>query len=266
MVCGGLGVQRTHEILCTVHPPELVDEAVNAYRSIVRNLQLRRYGASELNAERFVEAVYRLVECHTRGGEYTPPAGKVPDLVDKLLGLADLPAATCDECFRLHIPRVLLAIYQVRTERAPAGGDPGANPDLADAILVTTCADWVMARLLCATCGLAPPETQELVQRLTARPTPIVWEIGGTRRPVTHSLTVRDTVLLLLADAYPGGVTTDDLASSVEVRDDTYLERLVRQLHTSRFVELTPFGHCTIRPAGMRYVESRVQSWRQPPE
>lgn len=81
------------------------------------------------------------------------------------------------ESYRIHIPRVLATIYNIRNKRGVGhlGGD--VNPNFADSTFIVTCVDWILAELVRVhyTCSL--DEAQKMVDSIIIRPSFLVTKL-----------------------------------------------------------------------------------------
>jgi len=245
-------------------PPEVVDALLNSYQEIKENLYMGRLEPSELNGGKFVEAAFRVLEHRTGGGQYTAVGTQLPNVISKLRDLEKLPAGGANESFRIHIPRTLLAMYNVRNKRGVGhlGGD--VNPNLADATLLAACADWVMAELFRIHYDCSLEEAQAIADALVQRRLALVHTVDDAKRVLLPGLRHKDQTLLLLHSEYPRKVSVEDLLSWIEVKSiNTYESRVLRPLHADRLIEYRAGADwwTIILPPGLRYVEARYASW-----
>src|SRR5207248_2967415 len=104
----------------------------------------------------------------------------------------------CPRSARIQIPRMLIALYEIRNNRGVghAGGD--VNPNAMDAAVVVAMAKWIMAELVRLFHQVSIDEARQAVDLLTERTIPIVWEVNGIFRVLDTTLSMRDKMLLLL--------------------------------------------------------------------
>lgn len=186
-------------------PTILVDSLLDSYKEIKENFFLERHEPAELNGGKFVEACYRIIEEETHG-RFTPIGTHTPDMIGKLRAFEKLTSAASLESYRIHIPRVLATIYNIRNKRGVGhlGGD--VNPNFADSTFIVTCVDWILAELVRVhyTCSL--DEAQKMVDSIIIRPSFLVHKIDDIRRVLNPKLKNRDQVLVLLASEYPNAI------------------------------------------------------------
>lgn len=255
-------LQQVRKDLESALPLELVDALISSYGEIKQNFYLGRHEPSELNGGKFVEACVRILQYETSAGKYTALGSQIRNVIDELRCFERVPSTTAIESFRIHIPRALAAVYNVRNKRGVGhlGGD--VNPNSADAALVVACADWVMAELLRVYYHCSLEEAQAIVDALVQRRLVLVHPVLGLRRVLLPSLSYKDQTLLFLAFEYPKEVTDSDLVAWTEPGNPSYYRRKVLgPLHSERLIEYYESRSCIILPPGLRYVESRYPGW-----
>jgi hypothetical protein len=162
---------------------------------------------------------------------------------------------------RILIPRLLVALYDVRNNRSigHVGGD--VDPNHMDAALVVGIAKWLLAEMIRVFHALDLAEATELVESLTTREVPTVWRVGDVRRALDPSLSTRDQVLLH-AYAEMGPVAVEDLLQWTEYSNSSRFGNVVlKRLHTDRLVEFDrDAGLVHLSPTGERDVETHLGS------
>lgn len=108
-------------------------ELLAAYEEIVRNYRERRWEPSELNGGKLCEVVYSILRGHV-DGRMPARASKPRNMVDACKALE-----SADQSFprsvRIQIPRMVMALYEIRNNRGVGhvGGD--VDPNAMDARL-----------------------------------------------------------------------------------------------------------------------------------
>ncbi len=236
-------------------PPGLRDPLLDEYRSIIQNYMERRWSPSELSAGRFCEIVYTILDGHARG-QYADRPSKPKDFVAACRGLEG--NTHVPRSFQILIPRLLPALYEIRSNRGVGhvGGD--VDPNHMDAIAVVAMSNWVMAELVRVLHGLSVDEAQKLVDSLTERRVPLVWQGEGMKRVLDPKLPLKDQILLLIASSATP-VETRDLLEWSGYKDKGYFLRLLRRLHADRMIELaSDENKVQILPPGAQYAEELV--------
>jgi hypothetical protein len=234
-------------------PADPVDELLAAYVEAKRRFHLGDHRPQAVEGGRFSEAAFRVLQ-HISGGKVTP-LGKTLPSVDRLL--ETLESATGSDSVRLHIPRTLKLIYDVRNKRDVAHLGDGIDPNLQDASLVIANMDWVVAELVRIHHGVTADEAQRIIEDLVTKEVPAVQEIDG--QPVILSdLPPRDQALLMLYRAGAGGASIDELASWLRVTRKDHLQARLGRLDEQKLVLHHPAsGRFHITARGVKDVEER---------
>lgn len=257
-----MDINRVSSDLQSILPTELVEALLTSYEEIKQNFYLERHEPSELNGGKFCEACVRIIQHQTNSGTYTPLGTPIRNMIGQLRGFEQIPAISANESYRIHIPRVLVAVYNIRNRRGVGhlGGD--VNPNRADSTLLATCADWVMAELFRIHYQCSLDEAQSIVDSLIQRRLTLVHEIEDVKRVLLPTLSHKNQTLTLLASDHPNSVSVDDLLSWIEPSNKSrYRNGVLRSLHTERLIEYNESGWCVILPTGLNYVETRYSAW-----
>lgn len=194
-------INRIRTDLKQKYAEELVDAFVDSYIEIKEQFYLEKHEPSELNGGKFVEACARIIELELTG-QFTPIGSPINNMV-LLLRRFETAQTSYHDSFRLHIPRTLLTIYNIRNRRGVGhlGGD--VNPNIADATLIATCADWVMAEIYRIIYTSTLEKAQAVVTQLVKRKISLVHNIGEVKRVLASFLNFKDQTLLLLTSIFP---------------------------------------------------------------
>lgn len=176
-------------------PESLRDELLTAFNAIVNNYGQGRWEPSELNGGKLCEIVYSVLRGHV-DGSYPARASKPRNMVDACKAFEQESGEP--RSIRIQIPRMLVAMYEVRNNRGVGhiGGD--VDPSHMDAVLVLEMAKWLMAELVRIFHDVDVATATEVVDALVERSVPIIWEVDDQRRVLDPTLTQRDRTLLLL--------------------------------------------------------------------
>ncbi len=235
-------------------PQKLVDELLEAYVEAKRRFYLGDHRPQEVEGGRFSEAVFRVLQ-HVCGQKVTP-LGKTLPKVDKLLTDFENASGQLDSV-RLHIPRTLKLIYDIRNKRNAAHLGDGIDPNLQDATLVVGNMDWVMAELVRLYHGVSADEAQRCIEDLVTKDVPAVEEIDG-QPVVLKELPPRDQALLMLYRAGAEGLNLDDLVGQLRAPHKGNLRTLLQRLDGNKLVLLHPkSGMYHITAKGIHDVQAR---------
>jgi hypothetical protein len=187
-------------------PIALVDEVVDAFAEAKRRFYRDDLRPSGLEGGRFSEAVFRILQWETTQ-EYVP-LGKTLPSVDKLV--TTLQNAEGSESVRLHIPRTLRLIYDVRNKRDVVHLSDGIDPNQQDATLVVRNMEWVLAELVRIFHNVSPAEAHSIIVDLVSKDVPLIQVFDGFPR-ILGSLGASDHFLVLLFWRGAEGATFEEL-------------------------------------------------------
>jgi hypothetical protein len=204
-------------------PPKLIDELLEAHSEAKRNLYLGGLRLSEVEGGRFCEAAFRLLEQITKVS-FTP-LGKQLDTEKLILFLANLPSASHPDAIRIHIPRALRLVYDIRNKRDAAHLADGIDPNLQDALLVCSVIDWVLAEFIRLYHNVTADVAHQLVNQIVTRAVPVVQDFNGFLKVLKPNLAVSDHCLVLLYHRGNQGATFDEMINWVRPSMRTNLGR-----------------------------------------
>lgn len=237
-------------------PTSLRTELISAFHEIEKNYREHRWEPSELNGGKLGEVVYSILNGHITG-TYPAKATKPKRFNDACTALESAPPKF-SHSVRVSIPRALIVLYDVRNSRSVGhvGGD--VDPNYMDATLVMGLAKWVVAELVRIFHGVDTATATKMVEGITERTLPIIWEVGDVKRVLNTALPLRDATLLLIYSATAGAVDRD-LARWLEVSRLANYRRVLGGLHKDRLVEYdTGSGEIRISPTGSEWVEKNL--------
>lgn len=243
-------------ILCGRFPKNLVDELLTSYIDQKRNLALGHLRPTEVEGGRFAEGAFRLLE-HFVGWPVTPLGRKLD--TEKLISrLQATPFGSAPDSVRLHIPRTLRVIYDIRNNRDAAHLADGIDPNLQDSYLVSSCLDWVLAEFLRLAGTSSPNDAQRLIEGITIKRTPAVEEFSSDQlKTLRPSLGPSDRVLLLLYHRGTAGATSEELSSWLKPTHRQNLGRLLKSLEHDKDLVVHTSGRYRLTRLGMREVERK---------
>jgi len=215
-------------------PATLRKELLAAYEETLRNYRERRWEPAELNGGKLCEIVYTILKGHVTGA-FPAKSSKPSNMVDACRALEQ--ASTFPRSIRIQIPRMLVALYEVRNNRGVGhvGGD--VNPNHMDAACVLEMSKWVMSELVRVFHDTSTEEAALAVDSLVERTSPTVWKVGNNLRVLDYQKSMKDK-LLLLAYHSRGAVQEADVFRWVEHSNASVFRRdIVRPLHKTKLIE-----------------------------
>jgi len=169
---------------------------------------------------------------------YTSFGTHISNFADECQKLIGLLRGSGSESLRVIIPRALIFLYTLRGKRGigHVGGDIEANQiDLETMVRI---ADWVICELIRIYHKFSLEEAQALVDSISSRNLPLVWEVGGKKRVLISGLDYKQQVMVLLYATPDSGVLSEDLFAWTEHSNQTVFKRSVLTvLHKARLIE-----------------------------
>lgn len=233
----------------------LVDELLLAYQEAKRNFYLGGLRLSAVEGGRFCEAAFRLLQQRTKGT--FEQLGKQLDTDALIKQLASLPATQQPESVRLHIPRALRVVYDVRNKRDNAHLADGIDPNLQDAALVVSILDWVLAEFVRLYHAVPPNVAQDMVANIVTRVAPAIEDFDGFLKVLRTDLGATDFVVLLLYQRGAQGATRAELESWVRPKMRTNLRRTMNSLEHDKAYVHASGDTLRITRSGQNYVEAQ---------
>jgi hypothetical protein len=127
-----------------------------------------------------------------------------------------------------------------------------------DAEFVLAAAKWIMAELIRLFHNVDVKTATEVVDSLSDRTLPLIWEVDGMKRVLNKALSLADQTLLLLYSA-AGPLHEKTLADYLEQGRLQNYRRVLDKLHQGRIVEWNKStGLVTLSPVGSQEVEDRL--------
>lgn len=240
-------------------PNDLVEEVLDSYVETKRRFHLGDHRPQAVEGGRFSEGVFRMLQHAT--GEDVTPVGKTLPGVDSMLKTLEAVTSAKD-AIRLHIPRTLKLIYDIRNKRDAAHLGDDIDPNLQDATLVVGNMDWVLAELVRLYHHVSADDAQTVIDNLVSKEVPAVQEIEG-QPVILKDLKPREQALLLLYRAGAHGVTLNELAAWLRAGRKDSLKARLDKLDGQKLVLAHPKdGRYYITSLGNAMVELR--GWANP--
>lgn len=215
-------------------PIGLRDDLLNAYNDVVTNFAERRWEPASLNGGKLCEAAYAIVRGHA-DGKFPARSKKPRNMVD---ACKDMEKETAQpRSVRIQIPRLIVAMYEIRNNRGVghAGGD--VDPNEMDATAVLYMSKWLVAELVRTLHTLTTTEATEIVEALIKRQVGLVWTSDDRKRVLKPGLTWKENTLLLLLSEI-GEVAEADLFRWIEHKSlPAYRRDVLRPGHRKRLWE-----------------------------
>lgn len=238
-------------------PLTLKEELVESFNEIVHNFRQNRWGPTELNGGKLCEVVYCIIKGNI-DGTYPLRSSKPANMVVACRALEQYPP-TFSRSIRVQIPRILIALYEVRNNRGVGHVGGEVDPNHMDATMVLYLSKWIMSELVRIFHNLDTTTATNVVETLINKEQPLIWQIGDKKRILNKNLSMKNKTLLLLYSE-PNSVTDNKL---FEWTDHTNMAVYKRDIlcrgHREIIWEYNKSTHeLSISPLGIKYVEEKI--------
>lgn len=236
-------------------PTNLVSELIECYAEQKKNFYLGRMRPNEVEGGRFAEAAFRMLQ-HAAGLAVTP-IGTALDTESIVRSLSNISPTNACESIRLHIPRTLRVIYDIRNKRDAAHLADGIDANLQDSSFVSSAMDWVLSEFVRLAHGVKPDKAFALVKAITTRRVPAVEQFGDFLKTLRPSLGPSDRILLLLYHCADSGATTTELSAWLKPKQRTNLNRTLAQLELEKDYIVLAGGKYRLTRRGVSAIEDK---------
>jgi hypothetical protein len=248
-------INKVKDQLLKTYPQELVYSILNSYTELAANFIRNKIRPSEVEGGRFCEATIRMLQYKTTG-TYTP-MGTSLNLDKEINTLRNLPATSFDDSIRLHIPRTIRVIYDIRSKRNSVHLG-NINPNLMDGTLVINCCKWILAELFRMESQISIEEAQRIINNLVEKELPMIQDFGGFEVILNTQLTARDRILVLLYNRGEKGATRAELSSRLPPKMRNQLgTQLSRLQHDRSFIHRDE-NRIYITRSGEKFTEDNI--------
>lgn len=247
------------EVALAKVPNAFRTKLTTSYLAIKKNCLAMRHDSAGMAVAKFCEAVIRLLQEKVHGS-HTPFGTRIANFADECRRLVSAPVTQASESERVVLPRALVFLYTMRNKRGigHVGGDVDANA--IDIAAMARTADWILCELIRINHGMSLEEAQDLVDGLSVRQLPIIWEVAGKKRVLKDGLVAKDQVLVLLYSSVDSAVLFEDLCDWVEYSNPgVFKSKVIGALHKARLLEFDRETETvTLSPKGVQYVENTL--------
>lgn len=238
-------------------PVSLRDELLVAYNLIVTNYREGRWEPSELNGGKLCEVTYTIIRGYV-DGIFPATSSKPANMVDACRAFEQSPA-TFPRSVRVQIPRMLMALYEIRNNRGVghAGGD--VNPNKMDATCVLYMSKWIVAELVRLFHNVDTQTAEAAVDAIVERTLPAIWKVGNNLRVLDTKVTMKEKTLLLLYHSSTW-LKEKDLFDWVEHSNaSVYRRDVLKPLHNDKLIEYNKDNQLVyLSPKGAAFVEKII--------
>lgn len=173
--------------LKTHFPDKLVDELLSAHQYAKRNFFLGGLRLSAVEGGRFCEAAMRMLE-HVTTQKFAD-LGRMLDSDKLIMALSNYSKSQFPDSIRLHIPRAIRGVYDIRSKRDAAHLADDIDPNLQDASLVVSNLDWILAEFVQLYHKVSSNEAAKIIDGILSRKVPgWIANLRGRLRPRLENL------------------------------------------------------------------------------
>ena len=234
---------------------KIVHELLEAPAEAKRNYYLGGLRLAEVEGGRFCEAAFRLLE-QIEGGSFTP-LGRQLDVEKLTKRLENLSRQAQPDSVRIHLPRALRLVYDIRSKRDAVHLADGIDPNLQDATLVVSVLDWILAEFVRLFHQVSAEEARVIVDSIVARSAPIVQDFDGFLKVLNPRLDASEHCLVLLYQRGKLGATFQELRVWVRPKMRQNLRRTLGRLVSEKDMLHSDGARYQITRLGQNEVENR---------
>jgi len=236
-------------------PPILVIELKNAYNEMKNRYLLNDLRPNEVEGGRFAEAAFRILEFRTTN-TFTP-LGK-PLATDNIIRqMANIPELKDVDAVRLHMPRALRVIYDIRNNRDVAHLADDIDPNLQDATLVVAICDWVMAEFVRLYHSVSGDEAYKIISGIVKKKLPLVQVFDGYLKTLNPGWGPSERILVTLYQRDAGGATIGELTTWLKPSQRPNIRRTLRKLEHDEDLIHIKDDRAFITFRGLKQVEEK---------
>ncbi len=237
-------------------PDSLRTPLLDEFNKLAQHYRESRWEPAELNGGKLCEIVYTILKGHVDGAFPAAPS-KPANMVDACNALAKANGFT--RSVRIQIPRILIALYEIRNNRNVGHVGADVDPNHMDATVVYGMVRWVTSELIRIFHAVTPDEATAVVDALTEREVPLLWRVGDSIRVLGSGLSAKDKALALLYGS-PGPLSVREILGSIEYGNASqFRQKVLTPAHKADLIHFDKNADTvTISPVGIRYVEINV--------
>lgn len=236
-------------------PAGLRDPLISEFDGLLSEYRAGDWEKVGLKAGKLCEVIYCILKGYTSGAYPSAPS-KPANMVDACKAL-ESAGANFSRSARIQIPRMLVATYELRNNRAigHVGGD--VDPNHMDAELFLRAGKWMVAELMRIFSSLSTTDARALIESVTEKILPAVWENAGRKKVLNASMSARNKALVL-AYSSPGGATAKQIFEwSGYSNLSRFRSTILKELSVEALIDFDPGSdRVTISPTGSKFVET----------
>lgn len=240
-------------VIPDVYRNPLFDE----YNKLLRNFRENRWEPAELNGGKFCEIVYSILECHINSNFLAGPS-KPANMVDACKKLEN--ASSFPRSIRIQIPRMLVALYEIRNNRNVGHVGADVDPNYMDSAVVIQLVKWILAELIRVFHNVSIDEATKIINTITDRSLPLIWKTDSFTKVLSNTLNARDKMLVLLYSEN-NFLTIKNVCSILEYSNITQFKaKVIMPAHKDILIHYDSKQNTVqLTPIGQRFVEQNIK-------
>lgn len=233
----------------------IVDKLIEEYRIVKSAHFLDDHEKAILHSAKVSDLILALIK-----NKMTGKAEDVNNLhFNKLLEEVEkYPKSSVEEVIlTLAIPRVAESVYTIRSKKNVAHVKT-IDPNFIDSSYCVSACDWMLSELALLFLQTSPDEAQELISSILTKKVPTIEEFeDGSIVILKKDLSLKEEFLLALYHVYPRRITNENLIKTIQYRNLTYAEQVLKILEGERFIHQNNEGN-KLTKNGIKYVEDEI--------
>lgn len=243
----------TLEIALSAIPDGLRLPLLSLYADALSDYRAARWESVGTKAGKISEVIYSIIAGKVAGSFPDKPA-KPSNMVDACRAL-EAHNKTHGRSMCIQIPKVLVAVYEIRNNREIGHVGSDVNPNHMDAEFLIRSIKWLVAELVRVFGNLQAEEARKLIESVTERTIHVVWSEGDVKRVLNPSMKMRDRVLVLLYSSQNTAQISQLFKWCGYKNITDFKKKLLALLDKEALVHLNGEA-VTLLPSGVRYVEA----------
>jgi hypothetical protein len=226
------------------------------FNKLARHYRESRWEPAELNGGKICEIVYSILKGYT-DARFPQSPSKPNNMVAACKALEE--AKAFPRSIRIQIPRMLIALYEIRNNRNVGHVGSDVDPNHMDAGVVFAMVRWILAELVRIFHAVSPEDATAIVDVLTERETPLLWRIDDRIRVLGSGLSAKDKTLALLYGS-TGALSVREIVASIEYTNASrFRGKVLKPAHKADLIHFdVKADTVTLSPVGVRYVEHTI--------
>lgn len=241
-------------------PSGLSSPLLDTYEDALKAAQSSDWEKVGLKAGKICEITYSILKGYVDGALPDKPS-KPSNMYDACNAFQQSDSSQFPRSVRIQIPRVIIAVYELRNNRAigHVGGD--VVPNEMDGIFFLGSIKWIMAELVRVFHKVDTETARQIVDVVSERSIPIIWDADGVIRVLNPELLANEKVLVVLYHIAEK-VSQNKLQDIVEyVNPTNFKNRVLKPLHKEKKIEFNEKERLvSILPPGIKEVEEKILS------